>query len=545
MFSGSIRHAGQEAVDMRAAARRALAAFLCLTGVACTGLDGVGPQGDPCAATTPIGLGQAASGALSSDDCLRPDGRYVDRWALSISTAMTVRIDLSSNQFDVVLELYDAQDRLLAWNDDAAGSTNSRLSYPLGPGTYVVTATSYGERATGSYQLTVGEGADCTPVGSIAVGETVSGTLTPDDCLFEYGTVSDNWTLSVSSPQAVRVIMDSDDFEEGVVIRDPNGSIFYGAATPGPGEPATFDVDLQAGSYTLVASMVNEGGSGSYELTVQQPPPCSPGDPLELDAEVFGELTGEDCTLQYWGTADTWSLELSEETAVMGVLKSLDFPPVIVVRDEQGMEIAVGHDYTGTGTATFEATLDAGTYAVMPTTYYSGARGEYHLTVSEAVCPEPESIALGETLSGELTATDCRRSGDQYRDLWTIEVDTTSAIRFDLVSTAFDAYLVLEDELGNEIEVDDDSGVGSNARIDRTLDPGTYVLVASSWGAYQTGRYELTAVGHSPAAAAVGSRGSDPQAKAEQRSSARMAAPGAPARYPELWWVIDPRKARF
>jgi tyrosinase len=72
-----------------------------------------------------------------------------------------------------------------------------------------------------------------------------------------------------------------------------------------------------------------------------------------------------------------------------------------------------------------------------------------------------------------------------------------------MVSAAFDTYLILRDESGVEIAVDDDGGPGNNSRIQRTLEPGTYRLVASSYAPYWTGAYELTANAPPPAGAAT------------------------------------------
>lgn len=519
---------------IRGASLRAFAILAGLALQACSDENGggVGPGSDVCT-PSPIALGDTRSGSLSSQDCVLPDGRYADRFSLNVSSAITVRIDLESTQFDAWLEIHDGAGNVVGINDDSGGTTDSRLIQVLGAGSYVVVATTYQAGMTGSYHIGVQEAADCTPVGTISVGETVSGTLTNDDCIFEFGTVADNWTLDIDVAQTVRIIHESSDFEEGVVIRAPNGSIMYGAASPGPGQHAEFDIQLAVGTYTIVASTLYEGSTGSYQLTVTEPPPCSPGDTLELDVEVLGTLSDGDCGLPGWGTADTYTLELTEELATEILLKSLDFPPVVVVRDAQGAEIAWGYDQ-GNGSALLQATLSAGTYEVLPTSYYGGARGDYQLTVSEADCSESQTIAFGETVSGALTGTECRRSGGQLYDVWTLELADETDVQLDMTSTDFDTYLILLDDAGAQIEVDDDGGAGTNSSIRRTLAAGTYELRASSFGQYEGGSYQLTAA--SPPAAAA------PQDS--PASGAKLTAPtrGARPAGGSTWWTTTPGK---
>lgn len=62
----------------------------------------------------------------------------------------------------------------------------------------------------------------------------------------------------------------------------------------------------------------------------------------------------------------------------------------------------------------------------------------------------------------------------------------------DLMSTAFDPYLYLEDNTGKRLRSNDDGGVGLNSRIVFTpTRSGTYRIVVSSYATNATGSFTL------------------------------------------------------
>ena len=174
-----------------------LYALLCLGVAACGSDDSIGVDEneteneviDPCQVTSPISMGQSIGGQLNANDCVQPDGAYSDRWSLSLSGQTDVRIDLTTSAFDAVLELQDILGNVIAQNDDVGASLNSRIIQTLQARSYIILARSLGSGRTGSYRLSVSEAPDCSPVGVLQLGQTVTGALAADDCLFEFGGV--------------------------------------------------------------------------------------------------------------------------------------------------------------------------------------------------------------------------------------------------------------------------------------------------------------------------------------------------------------------
>ncbi|MEZ4630487.1 MAG: DVUA0089 family protein [Deinococcales bacterium] len=85
------------------------------------------------------------------------NGRYSDVFLLELSEKKRLIIRATSSTFDSYLYLYNQDGNLVAENDDSLESTNAELILELNPGQYTVVLSSYGDIATGLYQLSVVE----------------------------------------------------------------------------------------------------------------------------------------------------------------------------------------------------------------------------------------------------------------------------------------------------------------------------------------------------------------------------------------------------
>jgi hypothetical protein len=103
-------------------------------------------------------------------------------------------------------------------------------------------------------------------------------------------------------------------------------------------------------------------------------------------------------------------------------------------------------------------------------------------------------IAVGQSVSDSLTAGDpTLRSRRARYHVWTFEGRAGQRVVIDLMSSDFDAYLVLRDADGRTVGSDDDSGEGQNARLRAAvLRDGTYRIIATAVGDSARGRYTLS-----------------------------------------------------
>ena len=101
-------------------------------------------------------------------------------------------------------------------------------------------------------------------------------------------------------------------------------------------------------------------------------------------------------------------------------------------------------------------------------------------------------MTAGATVSGVITYTGCQYTDNTFADLYQLNLAADATIDLRLNSSDFDVYLVLLDSKGAVVDVDDDSGGNTNARITDSLAAGTYYIVAKPFGDYTShGAYTL------------------------------------------------------
>lgn len=183
-------------------------------------------------------------------------------------------------------------------------------------------------------------------------------------------------------------------------------------------------------------------------------------------------------------------------------LRSKDFDAYLNVGRTNGASfesLDTDDDGAGGTDARVELTLPQdGTYSIRANTLNAGDTGGYTMAVERAEPPVPvttQPIRVGQTVTGSLGASDPKLGDNSYYDLWTFTARPGDGVTATLRSSDFDAFLVLGRMKGDEfeeIESDDDSGGGNDARVGATLtEAGTYTLRVNTLFGNQTGSYRL------------------------------------------------------
>ena len=206
---------------------------------------------------------------------------------------------------------------------------------------------------------------------------------------------------------------------------------------------------------------------------------------VSLPSRTSGEIDpGDD--------EDYFRFEVSRRSAVLArTTGNLD--TVGALYDSTGNELATNDDGGTSTNFRIRRELDAGTYYVRVSSYYTTGTGAYTLDLSiENASGDVDDhgdsrsnathVSLPSQMSGEIDP------GDD-EDYFRFEVSQRGAV---LVRSTGDLDTIgsLYDSTGNEVATNDDGGTSTNFRIRRELDAGTYYVRVSSFGT-GTGAYTL------------------------------------------------------
>ena len=136
-----------------------------------------------------------------------------------------------------------------------------------------------------------------------------------------------------------------------------------------------------------------------------------------------------------------------------------------------------------------------------------GLFGPVTVATRSLVAP-PQRLALQTgTNQGRLQLGD-RVSDGRYEDRWTLTGQKGDTIRVEVASRQFDTVARLEVADGRVLKEDDDSGDGTDARINTQLEEaGNYVVVVTSYATNAGGDYTVVLEKGSPASQTSSSRG--------------------------------------
>lgn len=227
------------------------------------------------------------------------------------------------------------------------------------------------------------------------------------------------------------------------------------------------------------------------------PEPFGDGGSIRPDQTVRGALEADDETIGAGKHHDIWTFQTEAGQRYVVTLTSSDFDPYLMVR---GGGVSLDNDDSGPNTRDslidFTAS-EAGEVSITVTSYASGETGAYRLRVERARAPgdQPaEPLRIDRATRGELRPGGLRRDSGQYYAVYTLEGRQGEVLDIRLTSDDFDPYLEITGPSGFSDANDDNPEGGLNSRLVTTLPAdGAYQVVATSYSANQTGRFELTA----------------------------------------------------
>ena len=510
------------------------------------GPGGPGPGG--CDVVEIAADGSAASGAWAAD-CVSQTraGSYARYYQFTLTDSANVSVVLESDAAETVLYLRETagvtSGAHIGFNegDPEYNYRRAVIEQTLGAGTYTIEATTYSAGETGNFTLTVnragGTGGPgpggCKVVEIAADGSTASGAWAADcESAERDGRYARYYQFTLTDSANVSVVLESAAAETVLYLREGAGTTFGTHIGFNEGEPdynyhrAVIEQTLGAGTYTIEATTYSASETGNFTLTVSGaggtggpgPGGC---DVVEIaaDGSAVSGAWAADCGSQTRAGryARYYQFTLAENANMSVVLKSAAVETVLYLREGAGVtsgehigfnEGEADYNYRR---AVIEQTLRAGTYTIEATTYSADETGSFTLSVSGAGgggtpppaggcdiadAPAdgiPEPGTWSNDCQSELTAG---RNARYYKFTLTEATDVTITLKADAAEPVLHLRAG-ESKTGTEIARHD--GFASDgykrARIEQSLEPGTYTIEARTYNEGYEGAFTLTVSG--------------------------------------------------
>jgi hypothetical protein len=492
----------------------------------------------PAQAQGEIRKGETGRGTLSPGDPKLDDGSFYDIWTYRAQAGESVRITLRSGDFDAYLAVgrmdgdqFDSEKT----DDDGAGGTDAEVKMSFREaGIYHVRVNSLGAGEKGAYTLVVEEGPASTPAvtqGTLSIGSSVSGRLTEDDPMLDDDSHYDLWTYRGRSGETIRITLRSDDFDSYLTFGMINGDDFDEIVSDDDGaggNDAKLAVTLvNDGDYTVRVNSLSEGETGQYTLLLEAGDPSEvtssgaaghddhdaqtvPADPLPQPTPirsgqvVSADLSESDPRMDDASRYDLYSFNARRGQQVVVTMRSSEFDSYLALGRVEGEDFnALESNDDGAGgndaQITYRIARDGG-YVIRANSLFASQTGAYTVEMKLGDAPPPvqlttQPIRYGQTVNGELAASDPQMDDDSHFDLWKFTGRRGDKIVVTMKSTVFDTYAALgrlEDGEFSQIASDDDGAGGTDSKIEYTLESdGEYVVRANSLLSKGLGAYTL------------------------------------------------------
>ncbi|MBI5787315.1 MAG: carboxypeptidase regulatory-like domain-containing protein [Candidatus Schekmanbacteria bacterium] len=351
-----------------------------------------------------VTFGQHIEGSLETGDHRLYGGQYCDWYSFEGQAGQKVLISLISPDFDPVLQLLNAANwRPVAIDDDHGGGMNAALGSFTLPytGTYLIWATSYYEAEGGGYSLSLNLMPQALPAVPLSMGQSVSGSLNPQDAMLAGGEYLDAYSFAATPSQAVCLRLNSADFKPFLRLLDNQGRVIT-ASHPGadssPNQTQVVFLPYLAPSFTVWVSSAAPGATGNYSLSLNTSPAPAPY-ASAASGNTTADLTDSDYQINSGQFADLYAFNGVSGQKVSLSLSSSDFDSYLRLLNSQGNIVKYADDVNISN----YSLPTSGTYLIWASSVFPGNTGGYTLSYTTS------AVASG-VISGRVTNA-CSGSG--------------------------------------------------------------------------------------------------------------------------------------
>ena len=411
-----------------------------------------------------ITLGQQVRGEITSSDVVNwRDGSRSELYAFDLRAGQAVRFSVDGPLRAHLSLFRDGQIESSSGDRDRA-------------------SLSVRAPAAGRYLLAV-SGSDASSFGPFTLSSTAlqvydGSQLAPGASITDWVEGSRRLPLRIDRAGVYAIRMASTEFDTVVSIEGNGLSL---SNDDSEGSDSLLSAWLEPGSYTINATGYDGAGRGQYELSVAERE-LPEGVTVAADGEL---VAGRELSALYQGRPVAYRLsvpsrqllELEMRSAELDSRLALEGPGVSMEDDDSGNRLD----------AKITSVVGPGEYTVRASAFdANGGAGVF--TVSARLSAVPADIGGGTLQPGQ--PRDARLM-DGMTDRYTLAIPRAGSYRIEMTSSdGLDAYLRLRRD-GEVVAEDDDGGGNLDARIEQALQPGEYVLEASSAMGGQGGRYRI------------------------------------------------------
>jgi hypothetical protein len=459
-------------------------------------------DGETCRPVKSLKGPASEAGNITADSCtatLPASGEVVfyNYYGVTVDAPGLADFGVTSSDFLPTVNLFDDGGNRIAADTGGGAASGSGIRMQLQPGTYtleIVSTVLSGRAYQLNYGFTPGAPQPCVPA-TAAPGDGLAATLSSSSCRTGMG-LADVYTMTLPAAGTLDLTMSTDTALTGAIaIRDLKDNLIVMTEDAQGLAVTRLTADLPAGSYTILAGAAL--GAGIYQMTskftAQAIAPCTSVQPLDINGGYVKKLSTFSCRGTNGGPIDWYEFTLPADGVVAMNMTSSEVDGYLTLTDTAGNTLRSDDNSYGFGDPLMIQYLAAGTYRLAARPASGTEGGLYEVDVRSILGPRPPfcrptgAIPMNGSVTGTITFGSCQYTDATFADIYKIEVTDSSSVDIRLTSSAFDASLLLLDAKGNLVDRDDDSGGGTNARINRLLAPGTYYVVAKPEADYTAG----------------------------------------------------------
>jgi hypothetical protein len=459
-------------------------------------------------------------GQLTRDSCRvmdvtapRTDPSRVVPYRLTVPSPSVLTVKVSSKDFSPYLEILDSRYEYLFYAD-AEGDPEGGIVVSLGPGSYILLATTSETGMTGAYTLTaaLAEPRSC-PSSDIGLGETAEGRLVEDeDCRYldlvwptEDTTPIDLHRVTVSQRGVLALSLSSTEFTPFVALYDEQGhELNSTAGDEDPGPTAQLVTSVLPGVYYILANTWDDGGAYKLMSSFSESRPCKYED-ARLGESMQGALMAEGCRILDMvapngnpAYAAGYRLPVPDRRMLTADQTSTQVDSVVYLFGPNALLLSFD-DNSGGGKNSRVTTLLGPGVHLLAASSADGGTGSFTLTarLTEPPVCAIEPIEPAATVSGQLASTDCRAreaivgsTGGSYVKRYRVTLPQAGRLQLQVSSRTVATALALTDAESKTPRIAT-TQVNGAARMEKRLEAGTYIVHVMTLGAGQTGSFAL------------------------------------------------------